>query len=162
MNDKQIRKDRLRYTKNTTSSSLALVAIVLNVLYFVSIYRSDVGDYYYSWLTGVSIIYNLLFMLTVFLCSEGVKNYKLSYAIVLIVVGALQFLRTRIIPKKAAEAVVKLSGEKVAVMGAGQHMWVTVFLISSGIICVLAGIIGIAKTTALNGYLREIESQEQS
>lgn len=162
MTDKQIKKDRLRYTKNTTSSTLALIAIVLNVLYFVSVYRSDVGDYYYSWLTGTSIIYNLLFMLTVFLCSEGVKNYKLSYSAVLIIVGALQFVRTQIIPKKAAEAVVKLSGEEIAVMGEKQHMWILIFLVSSGIICITAGIIGIVKTLTLNRYLREIESQEQS
>lgn len=162
MTDKQIIKDRLRYTKNTVSSNMALVAIVLNVLYFVNIYRSDVGDYYYSWMIGVSIIYNLLFMLTVFLCSEGVKNYKLSYSVVLIIVGALQFVRTQIIPKKAIAAAVKLSGEEITVMGSKQHMWVMVFLVSSGVICIIAGIIGIIKTAALNGYMREIGLQNRN
>ena len=35
-----IRRDRMRFTKNTASSRLALLAIVLNVLFFISIYRS--------------------------------------------------------------------------------------------------------------------------
>ena len=43
--DKLIQRDRMRFTKNTLSSSLALLAILFNVLYFVSIYRSDVGSY---------------------------------------------------------------------------------------------------------------------
>ena len=76
--NKRISLDRMRYTKNTLSSSLALCAIVFNVLYFVSIYESDVGSWYYSMLIGASIVYNLLFMLMVFLASEGVKNYKIG------------------------------------------------------------------------------------
>ena len=43
---RRISLDRMRYTKNTLSSSLALCAIVFNVLYFVSIYESDVGSWY--------------------------------------------------------------------------------------------------------------------
>ena len=159
MDDKQIKKDRLRYTKNTTSSGLALLAIVLNVFYFVSIYKSDVGNYYYTWLTGVSIIYNLLFMLTVFLCSEGVKSYKTGYAVTLLIVGALQFVRIRIIPAKAAAAVVKLSGEEIQVMGTAQHTRIIIYLAASGSLCILAGIIGIIRTRTLNSYLKEIESK---
>ena len=56
--DKLIQRDRMRFTKNTLSSGLALLAILFNVLYFVSIYKSDVGTYYYSILVGASIIYN--------------------------------------------------------------------------------------------------------
>ena len=42
MNEQSVKLDRMRYTKNTTSSRLALLAIVFDVLYFVSIYKSDV------------------------------------------------------------------------------------------------------------------------
>ena len=81
MNDQMIKQDRMRYIKNTTSSRLCYLAILLNVLYFVSIYKSDVGSWYYQILVGGSIVYNLLFMLMAFLASEGVKNYqeKFSY-----------------------------------------------------------------------------------
>ena len=38
MNDeKTIQLDRMRFTKNTTSANLALLAILFNVLFFISI-----------------------------------------------------------------------------------------------------------------------------
>ena len=72
--DRFVKRDRMRYTKNSLSSSLALLAIVFNVLYFVSIYQSDKGKFYYTILIGASVLYNLVFMLMAFLSSEGVKN----------------------------------------------------------------------------------------
>ncbi|MBO7354754.1 MAG: hypothetical protein J6S72_04340 [Lachnospiraceae bacterium] len=158
MDDKQIRKDILRYSKNKTSSGLALLAILLNVFYFVSIYRSDVGNYYYTWLTGVSIIFNLVFMLTVFLCSEGVKNYHTGYSVTLIIVGVIQFVRTQIIPKKAFAAVTVLGEQEIPVMTAGQYTRIIFFLIASGSLLILAGIFGIMKTVTLRNYLKEIET----
>ena len=71
-----IQRDRMRFTKNTLSSGLALLAILFNVIYFVSIYKSDVGSYYYNIIMGASILYNLIFMLVVFLSSEGVKSSR--------------------------------------------------------------------------------------
>ena len=45
---KVVKKDRLRFTKNKISATLCYLAILFNVLYFVNIYSSDVGNYYYS------------------------------------------------------------------------------------------------------------------
>ena len=162
MDEKQIRRDRLRYSKNKTSSGLALLAIVLNVFYFVSIYRTDIGNYYYTWLTGVSIIFNLVFMLTVFLCSEGVKNYHIGYSVTLIVVGIIQFVRTQIIPKRAFEAVVTLADEETKVMSATQHTRIIIYLTASGALLIIAGIIGIIKTCELRAYQKELEAKSIS
>lgn len=74
--ERTIQRDRMRFIKNSLASNLALLGIVLNVFYFVSLYKSDVGTYYYNILIGASIVYNLVFMLAVFLSSEGVKNYN--------------------------------------------------------------------------------------
>ncbi len=156
MDEKQIRRDRLRYSKNKTSSGLALLAIVLNVFYFVSIYKSDIGNYYYTWLTGVSIVFNLVFMLTVFLCSEGVKNYHTGYSVTLIVVGVIQFIRTQIIPKKAFEAVVVLADQETKVMTAGQHTRIIIYLVTSGVLLILAGVISLIKTATLRAYEKEL------
>ena len=93
MDKNLIKRDRLRFIKNTASANLAYLAILFNVLYFVSIYSSDPGNYYYNIEIGVSVIYNLLFLLTAFLSSEGLKGYKKSYAIIIIVIGALQLVR---------------------------------------------------------------------
>ena len=92
INDREVKLDRMRYVKNVASSRLCYLAILLNVLYFVSIYKSDVGNWYYQILIGGSIVYNLLFMLTAFLASEGVKNYQTSYCKLLFILGALQVL----------------------------------------------------------------------
>lgn len=159
MDEKQIRKDRLRFTKNKTSSSLALVAILINIFYFVSIYKSDVQSYYYTWLTGVSIIYNLLFMLSVFLCSEGVKNYKMGYSVAMIVIGALQLVRTAIIPAKAHAAVVTVNDVETLVMSSKQYLYVVTLLIASGVVLIIGGIIGIIKTHTLESYIKELESK---
>ena len=95
-----IRKDRMRFTKNTLASTLAIVAIVFDVLYFLNIYKSDVnhnvGNFYYQIRIGGSIILNLLFMLAAFLSSEGIKNYKVSYGYVLGVLGVIQLVRHRV------------------------------------------------------------------
>ncbi len=159
MDEKTIRKDRMRYTKNTTSSSFALLAILFNVFYFVSIYRSDVGTYYYTWLTGISIVYNLVFMLVVFLCSEGVKNYNINYSITMIVVGALQIVRIFIIPHKAATTIIQVGEEERAAMLAPQHVRVIVFLLASAGFLIVGGIVGIIKSTTLRAYEKSLKEK---
>ena len=67
--------DRMRFTKNTTSSRLAILAIVFDVLFFISIYKSDVDTYYYTIIIGASIIYNLVFLLAAFLASARVGMF---------------------------------------------------------------------------------------
>ena len=109
MNEEEfIRKDRLRFTKNTLASTFAIIAIVFDVLYFLNIYNSDVhrsvGNFYYQIRIGASIILNLLFMLAAFLSSEGIKNYKVSYGYVLGVLGVIQIVRIFILPMQAHAA----------------------------------------------------------
>ena len=72
--ERLIQKDRMRFIKNKLPANLALFAILFDVFYFVSIYQSDVRDYYYTMMIGGSILYNLVFMLACFLASEGLKK----------------------------------------------------------------------------------------
>ena len=154
-----IKKDRLRFTKNKLSANLTLLAIVFNALYFVNIYKSDVGDYYYKLIIGISVVYNLLFMLTAFLSFEGVKSYKMGYSFVLLALGAGQIARIFILPMQAKNATIDLTGETQAVMDGAQFMWVCIFLIASAALCVIAGIVGIIKTSTLTGYQAELEKR---
>lgn len=156
----EIKKDRLRYTKNKLSSTLAIIGIVFNVLYFVSIYSSDVGDYFYTYVIGMSVIYNLLFLLCTFLSSEGVKSYKLGYAITLVVVGALQIGRIFYIPTNAHSTLISIGKEKVLAMSDGQFVWVIICLILSAVACISAGVIGIYKTKVLEGYSKQLADKE--
>ncbi len=150
-----IKKDRLRYTKNKASANLAYLAIVFGVLYFVSIYQSDVGNYYYSITIGLSVVCNLVFLLITFLSSEGLKNYKLNYAFVIMAVGVVQIVRIWGIPRMASEAMTVIDGAEVAVMGDKQHTYVVICLLLSAVCCILAGIIGMYKTLTLQKYKKE-------
>ena len=71
--DLYIKRDRMRFTKNSLSSTLVILAILFDVFYFVNIYESDVGhnvgNFYYQIRIGASIVYNLVFMLAAFLAS---------------------------------------------------------------------------------------------
>lgn len=155
--ERTIKRDRMRYTKNSLSSGLALAAIVFNVLYFVSIYRSDVGSFYYQALTGASIVYNLLFMLIVFLSSEGVKNYKTGYSFALLIIGVLQIARIFILPMKAYNATVTLMGEEIQVMQDSQFMWIVIFLSASALCCIAAAVTSFCKNCALASHMASLK-----
>ena len=155
-NEAEIKKDRLRYTKNKLSANLALLGIVFDALYFVNIYKSDVGSYYYNIIIGISVIYNLVFMLTAFLSSEGVKSYKRAYSFVLMVLGLGQIVRIFILPMNAKNATITLADVEEPVMGDEQFLWVCIFLILSAIFCIVAGIIALIKTNTLESYQAEL------
>ena len=133
MNEEEyIRKDRMRFTKNSLASTLAIVAIVFDVLYFLNIYSSDinnnVGNFYYQIRIGASIILNLLFMLAAFLSSEGIKNYKSEYGYVMIILGIIQVVRIFILPMQAHAAEVTVGGVTSKVMGNAQFITVIIYL----------------------------------
>ncbi|MBQ3724460.1 MAG: hypothetical protein II904_02955 [Oscillospiraceae bacterium] len=157
--DKNIRLDRMRYTKNTTASGLALLAILFNVFYFISIYESDVGSWYYNILIGASILYNLVFMLAAFLSSEGVKNYKIGYSYAMIILGVIQLARIFIYPMRAHAATVTIQEQAIVVMGTAQFIRTVLYLVLSAA-CLFAGaVVGIIRSRALAGHLATLESK---
>lgn len=156
-NDALIKKDRLRFTKNKLSANLTYLAIVVNCLYFVSIYSSDVDTYYYKVIIGVSVLYNLIFMLMAFLASEGVKNYNLGHGYALIVLGIGQIIRIFIIPMQAHSQL--RDGLSETVMKDDQFILVLAYLIGSAALCVIAGAVAIIKTTTLRAYEAELEKR---
>ena len=148
------RTDRMRYTKNTASSRLALLAIVFDILFFISIYKSDVGTYYYTILIGASIIYNLVFLLVTFLCSEGVKNYKTAYSWAMIVLGIIQIVRVFILPADAHRTIVG----GAAVMGDGQFIRIVIYLAASAVSLFAGAIVNIKKSRALAKYTASLQA----
>ncbi len=155
--DAYVKVDRMRYEKNKASSNLAILAILFNALFFVEIYRSDVGTWYYTILIGVSIVYNLLFMMIVFLISEGSKNYKVQYSWIAILMGVLQLARLAVYPRMAYAATTQATGEVVNVMSKAQFIRVVIFLILSGLCLFLSGGVGIVKHTALKKHLEAMQ-----
>ena len=152
-----IKKDRMRYTKDSFSSNLVLLAIVLDALYFVNIYQSNVGSWYYNWVIGASIIYNLLFLLGAFLASEGVKARKTGYTAMLTFLGVMQIVRIFYLPAKAHAATVIVGGEEIGVMSNGQYIYVVALLAISGVCCLVAAINSYRNNKTLADYLQSIE-----
>ena len=158
-NEALIKRDRLRFTKNKLSANLTLLAIVCNALYFISLYSTDISTYYYNVMIGVSVVYNLLFMLISFLSSEGVKSYKLGYSFVLMALGVGQIIRIFVMPMAAKNAIVEVSGVSVPAMDDGQFIYITVLLVASAALCIVAGIVNFFKTRALESYQAELDKK---
>ena len=154
-----IKKDRLRYTKDSFSSTMAILAIVFDCLYFVSIYQSDVGTYYYNWLIGVSIVYNLVFLLAAFLASESVKNRRTGYSGILVILDVIQIVRIFILPAKAHAATALVNGVEVPVMGGGQYTYCVVCLVASAVCCVTAALVSAKNNKVLADYMKTIETK---
>ncbi len=157
--ERTIQRDRMRFTKNSLSANLAIAAILFDVFYFVKIYQSDVGSYYYNYLIGISVIYNLIFMLAAFLSSEGVKNYKKGYSYLLLLLGAGQIVRIFILPMRAHSAVVSTGGAEVAVMGDGQFMWLVVCLVASAVCLIASAVVNLSKCAALSEHMKTLEEK---
>lgn len=155
----RIKRDRMRYTKDKFSANLTLVAILFDALYFVNIYQSDVGTYYYNWVIGVSVVYNLLFMLMAFLASEGVKNRASGYTPLLIFIGLVQFARIFYLPTKAHAAFLDVQGVSVQVMSNSQYGYLIVCLVLSGVCCLIAAVTSYINNKNLAEYMRSIENQ---
>ena len=157
--ERTIRRDRMRFIKNSSSSRLCYLAILFDVLYFVSICKSDVGSYYYNILIGAVILYNLAFMLAVFLASEGVKNYKRNYSFLLIAAGIGQIIRIFIIPMQAHSEMTVVNGTETLVMHDGQFIRVVIYLVASAACLIGAALINLYKCRELSEHQKTMAAQ---
>lgn len=87
-----VETDVLRYKKNKLASTLALLGLVFNCLYFLLMYAMP-NDGYKNFEIGVSVVLTLVTLLFIFLSSEGVKGYNKKFSIVLLVIAAFQIIR---------------------------------------------------------------------
>ena len=154
--DKQVRLDRMRYTKNTLASGLALLSILFDVFFFISIYESNVGSWYYNVLMGASILYNLIFLLAAFLSSEGIKNYKISYSYLMIALGIGQIIRIFIYPVTAHNATVIIQEKAVTVMENPQFVRCVLYLVISAACLFVGAFVGMTRSKQLKAHLQSL------
>ena len=157
--DRFIQRDRMRFIRNSFSANLCYLGILFNVFYFVNLYQSDVGNYYYQIFIGASIVYNLLFLLFVFLASESVKNYVKGYSYFLLAAGAMQFVRIFYIPMRAHAAMTAVNGVDVPVMGNGQFNMLVVFLVISGGCLLASAAVNLYKCKELEEHMKTLEAK---
>ena len=158
--DRFIQRDRMRFIRNSTSANLCYLGILFNVFYFVNLYQSDVGTYYYQIFIGASIVYNLLFLLIVFLASEAVKNYVQSYSYLLAAIGAMQVVRIFYIPMKAHATMTAVNGVDVPVMGDGQFYLLSAFLLISAACLLVSAAVNLNKCRELAEHMKTLELQK--
>lgn len=134
--------DKMKYKKDSLSFALAILGLIANVLYFFNLYKNN-DNFYYTYLMGISVIYNLIFMLIVFLSAEEVKAYNRKFSYVLFALGLIQFFRIFFYPK--------LATNKEA-LSDNAYLTLTIYLIISGLFLILAAARSFWKSTLLKLY----------
>lgn len=100
-NQKIINDDILLYKPNKLASTLCLLGLVFNCLYFMLLYgmktsidaATNETTKFVSIEIGLSVILTLFTLLLTFLSSQGIKAYNKKYCIVLLVLAAIQVFR---------------------------------------------------------------------
>ncbi len=147
--------DRKKYKGDGMPYLLVMLGLVINVFYFVCVYKLNDGTFYQP-IIGVSVIYNLLFMLSVFLCAENLKNYKWKFSVAIIVIGLLQLVRLFIIPPMTADITSSLYTEEQIV---SAKVRMCLYLISSCVLLVTGSVISIVNSLRLQKYKQLTEQQ---
>lgn len=149
MDSKKIIKDDIMlYKKNKFASTFTLLGLVLTVLYFALLYSVNTG-FFYTITMGFSVIVTLVLLLTAFLASESIKNYRKVYCIVLIVLAAINILRIFYYPLKGLQT----DSFKNAVYfwkemsSAGIFTFMVIYLVASAACYVIAAVFGYLSAT---------------
>lgn len=148
VSEKTISIEKMKYKTDRLAYTLAILGLLINVLYFSTFYKNN-DNFYYTWKLGISVLYNLVFMLLVFLFAEEVKHYHRAYAVALSIIGVLQIARIFIYPQAAFEA---------SVLTPNVHIMLCVYLGISGVLLISSGICSWIKSTILLSF---IKSQKQ-
>jgi hypothetical protein len=144
VSDKYVSIEKLQYRTDKLAYSLAILGLFINVLYFSTLYVSN-DNFYYSWKMGISILYNLVYMLLVFLFAEEVKHYHRNYAVFLTIIGLLQIVRIFVYPKQGLDA---------GSLSQNIYTILCVYLMVSAILLISSGICSWIKSTVLKNFIK--------
>ncbi len=163
---KIVQNDIMRYKTNKVASSLALLALVFDCLYFCLLY-SYRDLYFNTWRLGVSVVLTLFTLLFTFLASEGIKGYKKNYAILLLVLAAIQIIRIFGIPLEALTHDVQNGTQALNMRYFGADLTptasfiiLTVWLCASAACLIASAVIGYLNSVKLETFNAKIESGE--
>lgn len=162
-----IKDDIQRYKKNKLASSLAILGIVFCCIYFIVLYAQvNNGNYYYKWPIMIDVIYNLFFLLFIFLFSEQVKNYNRKMFWVQLAFGAMQIVRIFWLPlagvtKTAYPSIVKIEYVDKA-LSSGAFIVMVIALALSGVCVIASAVIGLIRAKSYENFNKKLESGEVS
>ena len=154
-----LERDIMRYKKNKLGANLALLGIVFACAYFIVLYAQvKNNNYYYKWSIAFDVIYNLFFLLFVFLFSEQVKNYNRKMFIVQLIVGFLQIARIFWLPLEGILNTYVSGAESVTVISVPTFVCMTVFLALSGVFVISSAIIGYIRSKEVEMFTAQLEN----
>lgn len=152
-----IQNDILRYKKNKLGANLAILGIVFGCLYFLILYAQvKNNDFYYTWEIAFDVIYNLFFLLFVFLFSEQVKNYNRKLFPAQLIVGILQIARIFWLPLKG---IINMNGDTTVITSV-TFILMTVCLAASGACIIASAVIGFIRAKTVENFKKKIENGE--
>ena len=152
-----IQHDIMRYKKNKLGANLALLGIVFGCIYFLILYAQvKNNNFYYTWEIAFDVIYNLFFLLFVFLFSEQVKNYKKKLFPAQLILGVLQIARIFWLPLKG---ITNMNGD-VTVITTSTFILMTVCLAASGACIIASAIIGFIRAKAVEDFAKKVAAGE--
>ncbi len=160
-----IQNDIMRYKKNKFGANLALIGLALGCLYFLVLYAQVKNDnFYYKWPIAIDVIYNLFFLLFVFLFSEQVKNYNRKMFPLQLVLGGMQIVRIFWLPLAGVTETAYCHIVGVEFTGAaittGTFILMTVCLAASGACIIASAVIGYIRAKSVEGFVKKVEAGE--
>ena len=171
LSKKDIQTDIMRYKNNSASFWLCILAIVLDSVMFIMIYKNK--DCVPGVTAGLDLIVNVIFLLAVFLIAEKTKAYSKKAAYGAIVVGVVQIARIFWIPlyfrnqnkiyleelAKAEQAGEQLSYTGMVGLEKGQFNAAVILMAVSAAVLFVAAVITIVKSKRLQAHLEKIEGR---
>jgi hypothetical protein len=121
--------NRMQYQTDKLSSTLCILSIIANIVFFVGIYTNRSVDP--DWVTGADVLINIVFMMIVFLSSEKMKLYTKKWNFYVMGLGAVQVLRVFWLPShyKALEMLI-----------GGRYLLAVISLLTSAALLFAAGL----------------------
>lgn len=139
----------MQYKKDKHAYMFTLLGLAVNCVYFILLYTNN-NPGVMKFTMGISVLYNLVFMLIVFLSAENVKFFKKTYSYVLLGVGIAQFIRIAVLP---------LSQLNNGLIDGGQFAKLIVCLILSGVLLIAGAVVCYINSTKLENYKKSLEAK---
>ena len=149
----------MRYTKNSGSFWLCMLAIATDVLYFTAAFSPSMEGVTFSagFVVAIDVILNILFMLFSFLCAEKLKAYQIEWSYIALGMGLFQIVRIFIVPFLTYEVIAQGQTTVVQFMSVELRIQCIIWLALSSVSLLGAAYIGYVKSKQLRAYLNEIE-----
>ena len=149
----------MRYTKNSISFWLCMLAIITDVLYFTNAFSPVMEGVPFTvgFIVAIDVILNILFMLFTFLCAEKLKTYQIQWSYFAFAMGIIQIARIFIVPFLSYEIIQKGETIVTAFMDTPTKIQCIIWLALSSASLIGAAYFGFVKSKQLKAYLNEIE-----